>query len=1030
MARIELVLAHDPRLLLQTAAAEFLTPQRATLEEPFPTPKHLLALRQGGLRDELYALAAASGVRGWFDPPVCTFAELPAWLGSTERVPLGDFERLALVNDLLRANAGPVLGRLKRPEAFAEAVDHFFGELTAENVSPDGFRDACARVRGRDEFQQRRDAELADLFTKYIARLDATKRRSGKDALADCALAVEQNPVWLRDRLRGRRELRIVGLLDLSGGWRQLLATLQRTTALDRVAIYTSVELPLPLELEIQVDWLPEAASTATRLFSETDERIGNAREVDAPDAEREIEEIALRVRELIEGGVAPQRIAVVPRQARPGTDRALRALREFGVPVTARQRVAYVEVPAIRALLALFDAGAERWSRHSLVELAEQPYFDLGLDAQVLNHVGYRRRVEGLGQWEDALDALLRLAEEREAETTGKDEHRASVPASGRVRATRAGFTALRVLAQPLESRQPEKAWLAWLEDAVATDTFGIQQRIYRIPPERYEIARLDLAAWSGLASMLAEWRRAADAWGDDVRLDVATFAARLRDMLQAEVGLWTETARGVQVVEALAAAFRSFDHTFIVGMEAGGFPVSPPASPLLDAAEREELAGANLPLAWRRDWETHERELFRVLVAGTRNLTVSHARVEGRERETVRSSFVEALADACVLATDKIASSRVRTPRLPLCVETAKPGALRVARIERERMTGRTTPHNGAIESPALQAWIAAEFGPERVWSATQIESFAKCPWSYFSGRLLRLEKLEDPDQDLDPRVRGTILHDALRRFYDAELERADGPVLIREADRERAQRGIEVALDAALDAQAYESWLGHPALRDVRRAELRRLLRKYIDFEIDDNEKFYNTRSPAFKTVRMGAGRHEVAFDDLELNVAGARIRLRGSIDRVDESIDDDAGRHYVAVIDYKSSEYAVPGRGSPGAWNDGVMLQLPLYAEAMRMLKPGTDVARLEYRTLSSPATRGKLALVKVDRKIGDTGPNEKDVAKYEAALGHVAAHLIELRAGRFPARPAPSCGCPPYCHARDVCRTSGGPKEGK
>lgn len=57
MAEITLVTATDPRRLLEAAADGFLSPLRASPDDPFPTPpSYLPALRQGEIRENLVAL--------------------------------------------------------------------------------------------------------------------------------------------------------------------------------------------------------------------------------------------------------------------------------------------------------------------------------------------------------------------------------------------------------------------------------------------------------------------------------------------------------------------------------------------------------------------------------------------------------------------------------------------------------------------------------------------------------------------------------------------------------------------------------------------------------------------------------------------------------------------------------------------------------------------------------------------------------------------------------------------------------------
>ena len=132
MAPIRLRHLPVPRTLLEAAADGFLAPNPGSPAQPFPSPSYLLALRQGGVRDDLLALAAARGVPGWFDPPLAAVHELPRWLGATSRLPLGDAERTVLLTRVLRRSGGRAFSRARRLGDFVAAVDQHFGELIAE----------------------------------------------------------------------------------------------------------------------------------------------------------------------------------------------------------------------------------------------------------------------------------------------------------------------------------------------------------------------------------------------------------------------------------------------------------------------------------------------------------------------------------------------------------------------------------------------------------------------------------------------------------------------------------------------------------------------------------------------------------------------------------------------------------------------------------------------------------------------------------------------------------------------------------
>lgn len=1051
---VELVIAHDPLLLLERAADAFLAPPRTTRDAPFPSPPYLLALRQGGLRDDLIRLAAERGLPGWLDPPLCTFQELPEWLGTGGREPCDDVERALILGGVLRQVSGGVFGRLRRPEAFIDALDRLFGDLIAEGVTPDGFARALEGRAGRDEFERQRDAELARIYREYLARLDhpvpgdsgsgggsggSGSRRDGRDRWLDCARAVAADPEGLAKRLGGRRELRLFGLQDLRGGWRTLLRALQASPALDRIAIYTAEPLDLGLDPPATVTRLDEPETIATRLFAP--EPAPLEVEVDAiaaPDVERELEEVARRVRALAERGVPFHRIAVVARQARPYVDLALSALDRFGVPATARRRISLREVPAVRAVSALFAAAADGWRRHGLVELAEQPYFASELDARILNVVGYRRRVAGLAAWTRALDELATEAEAREARPDEEErERRASLPPAGRVRVAADRFHRFAGLAAELDRPRKLAEWIAWLRGFLAEDPWGIQRRIERVPRGRFDVVRVDLAGWRGLTRLVERWYRALDLWGGaEARIGAGEFHAQLRDLLDLDVALWTETLRGVQVLEGFAAAYRSFDHVFLVGLEAERFPLAAPASPIFGERERDQLRAAGLPFEPRAVWEARERELFRVLAAGARErLTVSWAAVDPAGRETVPSAFVEAVGEVARLRgageAERIPASRVVTPGARLFTGAgARERALAAAAIERGRAAATLSPYNGRIEDPALLARLAREFGDERVWSPSQLESFAKCPWAYFSARLLRIAKLEDPDEEMDQATRGALLHRALKRFYDRARERVGGPVFLRRADLEWAIPLALGSVDAVLDAArgGGREWLGHELLLPAKREELRRLIRRFVEWEAEQHEEMFDPRMKVPpKMVRTGVDQHEVGFDRVALERNGVVFRFRGSVDRVEVGVDDRfPSARLLAAVDYKTTKWSVPGGGDKEAWNDHVVLQVPLYAYALSRIRPGMEPARIEYRAIANREAVHSLQLYRYDKSEGLVAdPDAK--AMMERALDAVAEHVRRARGGEFPASPAPSCNCPPFCHALEICRIAGGPR---
>lgn len=1003
-------------------------------------PDTLLFLRQAGLRDDLIAAAAAAGHPGWLDPGIALFHDIGDRLGSTDLVPCGPFERLVLVERALHVS-GDFFSSLRRADAFVDAADRLFGEFLAEGIRPVDLEGAFQRAAPRDGFQRDRDRALLHAFRTYASALEQAGRRDGRDDVADCAAAIMADPEACRAALGERNAIRVVGLHDLGGGWPLLLAALETVAGLETVEVEGRAAAELDVGSVTESSGGSERGSPRISVFS-------------AYGPDREVEEVAVRVRALLDSGVAPDRVCVVARGGRPHTELAVRALERLAVPVTARRRRRLEQIPVVRAVLSLYAAAADGWTRHALAELAEQPYIGSDLDAVVLNHIGYQRRVQGLSAWTSALRRLQERAERTEAEAESGDdpsaggERRASVPPAAWVREAVEGFRAFAERAAELERPRPRGEWLDGLADALAEDHWGMAERVYRVPVGHEELARWDIAGWEGLRRVVDELRAGEAAWGGaEEPLDAAAFHRFLRSMLRGDAAIRTPVRTGVRVLEAPAAAYRRFDHVFAVGLEGGAWPLSPPASPLLEEGDRERLREEGLPVRTRADWDRREEALYAVIAEGAREtLTLSWSRVDDRGEPTVPSVFVEdvaapdespgaAVPSAPPVAVCHLPTHRVLTPGVPLVADVAAAlQAKHAAGIERERASGRPGPWNGAVEDAEMRAWLAGRYDANYVWSATSLEGVAKCPWAWFGGRLLRLEKREDPDADLDPIARGNLYHDALRRFYQAAGERVAGPVRLTEDDldwaRDLAAEATRAALAEAAPRDAAALRAVPAPMRDVKAAELERTVIRFLEWEA---QLAAQGETPRFRSkypqLRTGVVDHELTFDALEIPIGEEVLRLRGTIDRVEVGVDPrvpDADR-YAAAVDYKSTQYSMPAAGKSSGWDDGVVQQLPLYAAALSRLDPDREVARLEYRAVRTRTVGHALPLVAVAK--GDAGP-ERDAdaaARQEAALRAALSSARRVREGEFPANPAPSCGCPPYCHGWDICRVPGGPR---
>ena len=1076
MPTIHLSIALDPAQLLRRATlgvfpTGVLPPVATSAANAWPTLPAWLVLRQGGLRDDLHRLAASQRVPGWFDPPVCLLAELAQRWGVGGLSPLGPEERIALLSTIVARHAGGVFDKGGSADAWVPAIDRLIGELQGEGIMPAAFEAAQGARSDRDAFERERDARLAVINREWVAALQRHGRSDGRDRFVRLAAQIASDPVAFGVRLGGRRDVRIVGLADLRGGWRHLLVALASSPALDVVTVYASHALEMPSGVEVVVEADDAAPVLAASLFGGVAPTavgtvplgtvpVGTVHLLEAPDAAREIEQVAVRVRALLDSGVKPDRVAVLFRQARPGVVRMSAALDRLGIPVTARRRSALVHSGPAKALRALLSAAVDGFTRHALVEVTEQPLLAMTLDTAVLQAAGQQSPIQSLDEWSPAFVQLLARCTARDSATGGWPSYR-GLPSTERVQATMATWRDWLPKLQSLSVERSNAEWFAWVTHVLTDESWGVSAALTKAPANDRMVWRDDLRAQERIVAIADAWTTALEAYQDrraDTRStgDAESFLRRLTLVLDADLITQPETGFGVVVSEALAAAWRPFDHLFVVGLSAGEFPLRQPPGTLLTERDRRALITAGLPIDAPDTWRAREQELFRVICAAPRqSLTLSWPSMDREGREVARSAYVDDVVDqvmrvgghdteGALVASgvmQRIPAQVVVTDGYPLVARENASAALsnasRVAAIDAmRRVSSATSPNNydGLMDDHALRETLAARFGPSYVWSATQLESLAKCGWSWFAERLLKLETRGDLDDGMEPTVRGALLHDALDRFFTAARRRLEGPAYLEPTHAVWATPMLSTAFDEAWTAMGTTAWLGHPSLHAFTRAELLTQLRTYLDFEMTLHGKREDYRTNIAKQIQTGANEGEWSFDAVKLEGDGIEFLVRGIIDRIDVGVDEriEGASQFIAAIDYKSTVYATPAAGNKAGWEDGVVLQVPLYAQVLQTLRPEATLARLEYRTLNKPAIVHQLQFVKIERD-----SREKTIAivtdpeahrKLDAALMAAGRRVRQARDGRFPAAPAPSCGCSPYCVARDICRIPGGPQE--
>lgn len=505
------------------------------------------------------------------------------------------------------------------------------------------------------------------------------------------------------------------------------------------------------------------------------------------------------------------------------------------------------------------------------------------------------------------------------------------------------------------------------------------------------------------------------------------------------------SDVVRASGAVSVLAideARGRSFDVVFVPGLADGAFPRRLVEDAVLRDDARRSIS-ADLPTREARAED--ERARLRLAVSSAeRVLVASHPRIDAeRSRPRVPSLYLLELVRAATgtlprasEAAPPAARGTLGAPSDPrravdasehdvahvaellarssrgepvpkgsaryLVVDGSAAGrTLRRSLEERWRRNERRferqfTVSDGELGEGAAKAVLLRHAPGARVLSASALESFVACPYRFFLGAVLRLRgrEVREPLVELDPLLRGSIVHDLAYRWL---VQMRDAGHFASDA---RTERGRAVLADVMSEARGRLHEELVPALPRVFDDELDRIEKDLARWAAELSADW----QPAYFELgfgRPGGTAHDAASVDAPVALPEVGLTLRGSIDLVERRALAGAGPELRAT-DLKTGRPAhAPGMRIGG----GRALQPILYALALEKLVPDGKVSggRLHYAT-----TRGGFSEVVV--------PLDDEA---RAAMKRVVDALdAEVRSGRMIRWPEPKT-CT-YCDFLAVC----------
>ncbi|MSR77632.1 MAG: hypothetical protein EXS63_05340 [Candidatus Omnitrophica bacterium] len=665
---------------------------------------------------------------------------------------------------------------------------------------------------------------------------------------------------------------------------------------------------------------------------------------------EGEVEMIAREILRTVKAsGIRFSDIAVLLRQI-GNYEAVIHAVFErYGIPVEIHERSRVKLSPQIQPVLSLIRIFQEDWKREDLFNFLKSSYVRQirGQEKSLewicrLEHESLRRGVcRGREMWLKPWDGFKSLDEESffheekirvlgvlasledQFKTAGKITDYETLLLKGLE-----GFGIVDSLTPTLSRRERENT----------KDSFSPVGR----GPGEGETLRRDRAAFQRIRSVLEEIRTYYRLRGRQ-EMDFSSFAEHFLKLLEIDLySVHHHDKNRVQVYGISLARQKEYRMVFVAGLLEKSFPLLIREDPILSDWERRLFnAHASRKLGERLIRQSIERYFFYLAVTRAQDQVIlTYPKIDREGKEALPSFYVEeltALFDGEVPVFRQDLShpyprfSEVMTEReLNLSVM----GALWHAGDGEESTLTELTRYlaqqpQGQDLFRRIQVEIRAEIQDPKILqgdffrisktSASRLEEYAKCPYKYFSHRVL---KLTDPEEDQNVMRKGIILHHVLETFFKYRLKQG----------RLFSDRETKIFIERELEHGIRQHPLIYekPYQFELACEELRDMLLQFLPAELGRLEG--SLLQPRYLEFGFGAGDvPDAPAYELEIE-PGFKIQITGKIDR----IDTDKDGLYALVLDYKrSAEFKKQNLDL------GVALQLPLYLRAVEKflgLKP--------------------------------------------------------------------------------------------
>ncbi|MFA6570343.1 MAG: PD-(D/E)XK nuclease family protein [Bacteroidota bacterium] len=335
--------------------------------------------------------------------------------------------------------------------------------------------------------------------------------------------------------------------------------------------------------------------------------------------------------------------------------------------------------------------------------------------------------------------------------------------------------------------------------------------------------------------------------------------------------------------------------------------------------------------------------------------------------------------------------------------------------------------------------------------LYSISNLDTYAACPFQYFSKTVLNLPEPKKYELSLSPMEQGNLLHKILFRFYyelqseylsENKIQPLGMPV----------SKDIPAIAQVSLNPEKYDKY--KEKLFKIAHEEFEKIRFNHTFFQLEEDELFGRGNKKGFLELWLKAEfkrenegwDYKAALFEFSFGIGSKtnpykiepiklddNFYLRGKIDRI-EFLDSETGLDML-IADYKSSSSGIQ---SDSSIKKGKTFQMPLYLySAAHILKkyysinvfPAGAVYYILKPKLDNKATKlishqtvildSKNHLLEVENKRVENSITDME-AFLNLSVGYAKEIVKSISESRFPVQPASPAECK-FCGYKSLCR---------